>query len=91
MAYLKSRWRSIAVFAVFSVIFATIFMLYHIPLYAVRDGALLCLFFGGVCLVVDAASFTAGTGNWRTCGGRSRCRWTICPCRRGCWRRIIRN
>ena len=57
MAYLKSLWRSIAVFAVFSVIFATIFMLYHIPLYAVRDGALLCLFFGGVCLVVDAASF----------------------------------
>ena len=44
MAYLKSRWRSIAVFAVFSVIFATIFILYHIPLYAVRDGALLCLF-----------------------------------------------
>ena len=41
MAYLKSRWRPIAVFAVFSVIFATIFMLYHIPLYAVRDGELL--------------------------------------------------
>jgi len=42
---------------VFALIFATVFLLYHVPVYAVTYAVVLCLFVGCIFLIVDAGTF----------------------------------
>ncbi len=55
--YLRQHRKSLCAFALFSVIFAVVFWLYHLPLAAVLYPALLCLLLGGVFLVTDFIAF----------------------------------
>lgn len=57
MAYLKYRWKTLLLFLAFGLIFATVFTLYHAPLYAVGYGAGLCAVLGAVVLAADCAGF----------------------------------
>lgn len=50
MAYLKYRWKAFLLGAVCVLIFATVFTLYHVPLYALNYAAMLC----GALIVVVA-------------------------------------
>lgn len=57
MAYLKYRWKYIFLCLIFAALFATVFVLYHAPTYAVAYGSFLCLILGTVVMVVDCMSF----------------------------------
>ncbi|MGN0172256.1 MAG: sensor histidine kinase [Acutalibacteraceae bacterium] len=51
--YIKQRWRYIAVFAVFCLIFIVSFALYHLPIKAVIYPAALCVLLGLIWMVFD--------------------------------------
>lgn len=57
MSYLKYRWKVFGVFALFVLVFATVFFLYHVPLYAAGYACLICAFLGTLFLLWDARCF----------------------------------
>lgn len=57
MAYLKYRWKLLLLFAAFCAVFATVFFLYDVPLYAMGYATVLSGTLGAVVLAVDCAGF----------------------------------
>lgn len=51
--YFRDRQKNLAMFILFSVIFAIVFYLYNLPAEPVGYGVLLCVCFGGLYLVLD--------------------------------------
>lgn len=52
-AYIRERQKEMIVLAVFAIIFAVSFLLYHLPIEAVGYPALLCLLLGIVFMIID--------------------------------------
>lgn len=57
MAYLKYRWKVLLLGAACVLVFATVFMLYHVPLYALGYAAVLSGVLIAVVLLVDCRTF----------------------------------
>ncbi len=57
MAYLKYRWKGILLGSVCILLFATVFTLYHVPLYALGYAAVLCGALTVVVLIIDCRIF----------------------------------
>lgn len=57
MAYLRYRWKLVLLGVVCVLLFATVFTLYHVPLYALGYAAVLCSVLAAVVAVIDCRIF----------------------------------